>query len=122
MSDSESITSVADIVAAQWRRLIEDGDDVVDPAVVRAAYAQPYLRRLFPGVSHGVMFFAQRPNSTPVGGSVYPQGKNGQFWVRGPLGVGSLGHVDTLEEAFALVVESLPEDCGPAIEGTARDL
>ncbi|MEV6783201.1 DUF6193 family natural product biosynthesis protein [Streptomyces sp. NPDC051098] len=44
----------------------------------------------------------------PVGGYVYPQ-EDGRFWVRGPLGVGSLGEVDTLEEAFALVVGSLPE-------------
>ncbi|MEU9012896.1 DUF6193 family natural product biosynthesis protein [Streptomyces sp. NPDC048479] len=52
---------------------------------------------------------------------MYPRA-DGTFWVRGPLGVGTLGEVDTLEEAFAPVVDSLPQDCGPAIEGTGRVL
>lgn len=57
------------------------------------------------------MFFKQGDGltGTPVGGYVYPR-ETGRFWVRGPLGVGSLGEVDTLEEAFALVVASLPQD------------
>ena len=56
-----------------------------------------------------------------VGGQVYPLG-DGRFRVRGPLGVGALGVVGTPEEAFGLVVAALPEDCGPAIDGTALDL
>ncbi|WP_328396856.1 DUF6193 family natural product biosynthesis protein [Streptomyces sp. NBC_00390] len=122
MTQDESTTPAVDIVAAEWRYLLEGDHDLVDPTTVRAAYAQPQLRRLTPGVSHGVMFFTQQSGGTPVGGAVYPQGEDGRFWVRRPHGVGTLGRVDTLEEAFALVVDSLPEDCGPAIEGTARDL
>ncbi|WP_373299892.1 DUF6193 family natural product biosynthesis protein [Streptomyces xantholiticus] len=36
--------------------------------------------------------------------------------------MGSLGEVDTLEQAFALVVANLPEGCGPAVIGTADDV
>ncbi|WP_406399847.1 DUF6193 family natural product biosynthesis protein [Streptomyces sp. NBC_00879] len=107
--------SAAAIVAAQWQYFLEESEGMVDPAMVRAAYAQPRLRELYPGVSHGVMFFSRGtgPSATRVGGSVYTR-VGGRFWVRGPLGVGTLGEVDTLDEAFALVVASLPEDCGPA--------
>ncbi|MFD7232457.1 DUF6193 family natural product biosynthesis protein [Streptomyces sp. NPDC059881] len=110
MTFPQGSESAADTVTAQWRRLIEGGEELVDPAMVRAAYAQPRLRNLYPGVSHGMMFFKQGDglSGDPVGGYVYPQG-DGRFWVRGRLGVGSLGEVDTLEEAFALVVASLPE-------------
>lgn len=106
----------SDIVAREWQRLLGYGGDAVDPAMVRAAYAQPRLRELYPGVSHGIMFFKQGDglSGDPVGGYVYPQ-EDGRFWVRGPLGVGSLGEVDTLEEAFSLVVASLPQDSGSAI-------
>ncbi|MFF3685280.1 DUF6193 family natural product biosynthesis protein [Streptomyces sp. NPDC002187] len=113
--------STAAIVAAEWRKLLEGDHDLVDPTTVRAAYAPPQLRRLYPGVSHGAVFFTQQPGGTPVGGSVYPQGEDGRFWVRGPLG-GTLGRVDTLVEAFTLVVANLPEGCGSAIIGTAEDL
>ncbi|MEE1756380.1 DUF6193 family natural product biosynthesis protein [Streptomyces sp. SP18CS02] len=122
MTGRESSRGAADAVAAAWRLLIEEGADVVDPAMVRAAYARPRLRELSPGVSHGIMFFSKGtgPDATRVGGYVYPRGE--RFWIRGPLGVGTLGEADTLEEAFALVVANLPEGCGPAVLSTADDL
>ncbi|SED79532.1 DUF6193 family natural product biosynthesis protein [Streptomyces sp. TLI_105] len=110
-------------MAAQWHRLLEDDGDIVDPETVRAAYAQPRLRQLFPGVSHGVVFFSRCTGSpaAQVGGQVYPR-HEGRIRVRGPLGVGTLGEVDTLDEAFALVVGSLPEGCGPAVPGDANEV
>ncbi|WP_261992267.1 DUF6193 family natural product biosynthesis protein [Streptomyces sp. MS191] len=54
-----------------------------------------------------------------VGGQVRPRGADGRFRVRGPKGVGSVGRAGTLEEAFALVVANLPEECGPAVLGGA---
>ena len=115
MTQDENTTASEGVVAAEWQYLLEMGEGMVDPAMVRAAYAQPRLRELYPGVSHGVLFFncGTGASATPVGGYVYRR-EGGRFWVRGPLGVGTLGEVDTLEEAFALVVASLPEDCGPA--------
>ncbi|WKX70638.1 DUF6193 family natural product biosynthesis protein [Streptomyces sp. XD-27] len=120
MTGQENFQNEAEIVAAQWQSLLEEGGDLVDPAMVRAAYAQPRLRELYPGVSHGVLFFRRGtgPDAAPVGGYVYRKVEGG-YWVRGPGGKGTLGDVDTLEEAFALVVASLPEDCSPAIDGTA---
>ncbi|MFB7369879.1 DUF6193 family natural product biosynthesis protein [Streptomyces sp. NPDC056222] len=33
-----------------------------------------------------------------------------------------LGEPDTVEEAVGLIVANLPDDCGPAIDGTPDDL
>ncbi|MFE5592623.1 DUF6193 family natural product biosynthesis protein [Streptomyces sp. NPDC056549] len=123
MTNDEQDRAAAELVAAQWSRLLEDDGEIVDPATVRAAHAQPRLRQLFPGVSHGVMFFSRCTGfpAAQVGGQVYPR-REGRVWVRGPLGVGTLGEVDTLEEAFALVVSSLPEGCGPAVLGDANEV
>ena len=115
------MTSAADVVAAQWRLLIEEREGLVDPAMVRAAYAQPRLRELYPMVSHGTLYLSRctdNPGSfVPV---VYPLVRGGyQVTARS---IGSLGEVDTVDEAFALVVANLPEGCGPAIVGTARDV
>lgn len=123
MSNDENAQNAADIVAAQWQVFLGGAEGLVDPAMARAAYAQPRLRVLFPGVSHGVMFFSRCTGlpAAHVGGQVYPLA-DGRFRVRGPLGVGTLGVVVTPEEAFALVVTALSEDCGPAIDGTALDL
>ncbi|MFD7506090.1 DUF6193 family natural product biosynthesis protein [Streptomyces sp. NPDC059850] len=123
MTNDDSARSAADTVAAQWRLFLDGAEGMVDPAMARAAHAQPRLRELFPGVSHGTMFFSRCTGlpAAHVGGQVSPTG-DGRFRVRGPLGGATLGVADTSEEAFELVVANLPEGCGPAIEGTAGDL
>ncbi|MFD9221871.1 DUF6193 family natural product biosynthesis protein [Streptomyces sp. NPDC060064] len=115
------MTSAAEIVAAEWRYHLEEDEGLVDPAMVRAAYAQPRLRELYPMVSHGTLYLSRctdYPGSfVPV---VYRMVRGGyQVTARS---IGSLGEVNTVEEAFALVVANLPEGCGPAIVGTARDV
>ncbi|WP_329620017.1 DUF6193 family natural product biosynthesis protein [Streptomyces sp. NBC_01255] len=121
MTDDADARSAADIVAEEWRFLLGESHDLVDAKTVRAAYAQPRLRQLFPLVSHGVMYFSGCTGmpAAHVGGQVYPRGADGRFWVRGPKGVGTVGRTETLEEAFALVVANLPEECGPAAFGGA---
>ncbi|MGW1479001.1 DUF6193 family natural product biosynthesis protein [Streptomyces rubiginosohelvolus] len=51
-------------------------------------------------------------------------GRARNSWV--PLSAGAwrqnAGAADTAPEAVALLSEALPEDCGPAVEGTADDL
>ncbi|MFF7648965.1 DUF6193 family natural product biosynthesis protein [Streptomyces sp. NPDC007983] len=123
MTKDDDSRTAADIVAAQWRLFLDGAEGMVDPAMARAAHEQPRLRELFPGVSHGVMFFSRCTGfpAAHVGGQVSPEGAR-RFRVRGPLGGATLGVVDTPEEAFELVVANLPEGCGPAIEGTAADL
>ncbi|RSS82967.1 DUF6193 family natural product biosynthesis protein [Streptomyces sp. WAC06614] len=100
----------AEVVAATWRYFLEEGGELVDPAVVRAAYAQPRLRELCPGVSHGVMFFNRGTGfaARRVGGEVHKT-PDGRYRVRGPLEAPTtLAEVDTLDEAFALLVTTLP--------------
>ncbi|MBW5483995.1 DUF6193 family natural product biosynthesis protein [Streptomyces bambusae] len=101
----------AEVIAETWRYFLEDAEDLVDPAVVRAAYAQPRLRELCPGVSHGVMFFNQGTGyaGRRVGGEVRAT-PDGRYRVRGPVTAPTtIAVVDTLEEAFALLVTTLPE-------------
>ncbi|MGW6572996.1 DUF6193 family natural product biosynthesis protein [Streptomyces sp. NPDC054945] len=123
MTDDATDQSAADIVAAEWQYLLEEGAEWVDRAMVRAAHAQPRLRELYPRVSHGIVFFSRCTGlpAAHVGGQVHPM-EDGRFWVRGPVGQGTLGEVATLEEAFALLAAGLPDNCGPAVDGTARDL
>ncbi|MEU0405197.1 DUF6193 family natural product biosynthesis protein [Streptomyces sp. NPDC006197] len=122
MTDDTDARSAADVVAEEWRLLLGGSHDLIDAETVRAAYAQPQLRQLFPLVSHGVMYFSGRAGmpAAHVGGQVYPRGPDGRFWVRGPKGVGTVGRTETLEEAFALVVANLPEGRGPAVLGDDR--
>ncbi|MCX4819180.1 DUF6193 family natural product biosynthesis protein [Streptomyces sp. NBC_01142] len=123
MPDDGSSTSAADIVAAEWRYFLEEAEDLINPAMVRAAYAQPRLRELYPRVSHGALYLSrctELPSSqdVPLVNSLVAGG----FQVSGQAGEGILGETATVEEAFALVVAHLPEGCGPAIIGTKDDL
>ncbi|MFJ6635232.1 hypothetical protein ACIQMR_28100 [Streptomyces sp. NPDC091376] len=43
MKDTGS-TDAAAVVAAEWRAILEFDPDLIDPAMVRAAYAQPGCR------------------------------------------------------------------------------
>ncbi|MFB7369880.1 DUF6193 family natural product biosynthesis protein [Streptomyces sp. NPDC056222] len=119
---SDESSAAAGLVAAEWRFYTEETQDLVDPAMARAAYAQPRLRELFPRASHGVMFFSRCTGlpAARVGGQVYTSAP-GQYRVRGPEGR-TIGETDSLEAAFELVVRSLPDDSGPAVIGTAKDL
>lgn len=119
---SDESSAAADLVAAEWRFYTEEAQDLVDPGMARAAYAQPRLRELFPRVSHGVMYFSRCTGlpAARVGGQVYTSAP-GQYWVRNPEGK-SIGETDSLDVAFDLVVRTLPEDSGPAVLGTAKDL
>ncbi|MFF3685281.1 DUF6193 family natural product biosynthesis protein [Streptomyces sp. NPDC002187] len=115
------MTTAADIVAAEWRYFLEEAQDLINPATVRAAYAQPRLRELFPFVSHGTLYLSR---CTGLPGSFVPVVYSlvgGGFQVHARC-VGSLGEVDTVEEAYALVAANLPEGCGPAVIGTADDV
>lgn len=128
MSIQEPEHEAADVVAAAWRRVLAMGEDLIDPETVRAMYAQPRLRVLFPLVSHGIVQFSRCTRfpwtaDVPV---LYKRVEGG-FVVRRlrePNGSARqiVGHVDTMEEGIALIVANLPEGCGPAIDGTADDL
>ncbi|MEU9295221.1 DUF6193 family natural product biosynthesis protein [Streptomyces sp. NPDC048266] len=74
------------------RRTNRSGDNSrPNTETVRAAHARP--RRLFPLVSHGVVYFGSCTGmpAVHVGGQVHPQGADGRYRVAGPKGVGTLG-------------------------------
>ncbi|MFD6654371.1 DUF6193 family natural product biosynthesis protein [Streptomyces parvus] len=123
MTSNEKVRSAADIVAAAWSVVLSYGTDRVDPAVPRAAHRHPSLRVLWPMVSHGVLYLSRctrYPWSRDIP-TAFRQGGGG-YQVRRRPDHALLGVVDTLEEAYALIATSLPDGCGPAIDGTAGDL
>ncbi|AWK12871.1 hypothetical protein DDQ41_12190 [Streptomyces spongiicola] len=95
--------------------------------LVRAAYAEPLLRQLYPWTSHWRLGFS-RCTAFPftmdiplvygcsVGGYRVEQPKSG------PYDTEWIGDTSTAQEAVAMVVERLPPGCGPAFIGTTEDL
>ncbi|MFE3953713.1 DUF6193 family natural product biosynthesis protein [Nocardia sp. NPDC059091] len=95
--------------------------------LIEAAYAEPQLRMLFPYSSTWILnlsrcirypFSMDVPCIRPVG--------TGKFEVRRtpnmPAGPSVITVADSAEDAVALVAANLPENCGPAIDGTIEDL
>ncbi|WP_408994522.1 DUF6193 family natural product biosynthesis protein [Streptomyces sp. 1268] len=123
MASNEKARSAAEIVAAEWSAALSYGWDLINPAVPRAAYRHPSLRVLWPMVSHGVLYLSrctQWPWTSDVG-TAYPLAKGG-YRVRRDSDNTLLGEVDTTEEAYELIAATLPEGCGPAVDGTPDDL
>ncbi|MFF4944932.1 DUF6193 family natural product biosynthesis protein [Streptomyces rubiginosohelvolus] len=120
---SEESRSAVEIVAAEWSDVLCYGTDLINPAVPRAAYQHPSLRELWPMVSHGVLYLSRctrYPWSRDIG-TAFPR-SGGGYRIRRESDKALLGVVDTLEEAYALIAASLPDGCGPAIDGTPDDL
>ncbi|MFJ6485830.1 DUF6193 family natural product biosynthesis protein [Streptomyces sp. NPDC091682] len=123
MTNDEAPPTAAEIVATAWRTVLAYGPDRVDPAVPRAAHSHAALRELFPAVSHGVLYLSrciQFPWTRDIG-TAFPQASGG-YRVRRQSDNTLLGVTETAEEAYHLIAARLPEDCGPAIDGTANDL
>ncbi|MFD5873113.1 DUF6193 family natural product biosynthesis protein [Streptomyces sp. NPDC060322] len=123
MTTTEDSVQSAKVVAAAWTGLLKLGDSLIDSAMLRAAYAEPRLRELFPKVSHGALYFSrciQYPRTKDVGTLLRRAG--GGFMIHRQSDGTILGEPETVEEAVALIVANLPDGCGPAIDGTADDL
>ncbi|MFE0421686.1 DUF6193 family natural product biosynthesis protein [Streptomyces sp. NPDC058953] len=120
MKQDDTTLTAEEIVAARWEYLLAEGesDDLVRLDVVRAAYAEPRLRRLFVGVSHGVLYFSLSSESpySLVGGTVYYL-ENDRYYVRGVPTLTGLGETDSLDEAFTLLADNIPADAGPLVVG-----
>ncbi|QIS11556.1 DUF6193 family natural product biosynthesis protein [Nocardia arthritidis] len=116
-----------DPVAVTWKSYRRTRASHIDHDLIEAAYAQPRLRVLFPFTSHESLRLSRctrfpYSRDLPV---IWPL-KDGRYRVvrqgiphREPV---ELGLVDTPDEAVALLVAHLPDNCGPAIDGTAEDL
>uniref|UniRef100_A0ABW6F0N6 DUF6193 family natural product biosynthesis protein n=1 Tax=Streptomyces rubiginosohelvolus TaxID=67362 RepID=A0ABW6F0N6_9ACTN len=123
MASNDESRSAAEIVEAAWTVVLSYGRDHINPAVPQAAYQHPLLRELWPMVSHGVLYLSRctrYPWSRDIG-TAFPQ-SGGGYRIRRESDKALLGVVDTLEEAYALIAASLPDGCGPAIDGTPDDL
>ncbi|MFF1867718.1 DUF6193 family natural product biosynthesis protein [Streptomyces sp. CB03911] len=109
------------VVEKTWRGIMErlPGARRGEPAVIAASYAEPRLRALFPFPGHGALTFhrnTQDPWSNDLPSIV---GDAQACTVYAPLRAPEriLGESLTPQEAAALVVAHLPDDCGPAFEG-----
>ncbi|MEW2374201.1 DUF6193 family natural product biosynthesis protein [Streptomyces sp. NPDC006656] len=104
--------------AYEWERVRRLPDRLVDRTLVEAAFRSPQLSSLFPMISHGSLQFRRLTVSAPGSDvpSVFPFGEGG--WRVICLGDRDIPvrTADTVEEAVRLVVEGLPEGCGPALE------
>ncbi|MGD3112876.1 DUF6193 family natural product biosynthesis protein [Streptomyces sp. YGL11-2] len=113
--------SAEDITEAAWARLLSS--DGVDHELVRAAYAEPRLRQLFPLVGMWELHFSrctEHPCTWDVP-YIAPR-KGGGFRVEGPSRSDVIGSADTAAEAVAMVARRLPPGCGPALIGNRYDL
>jgi hypothetical protein len=115
-------------VEAKWTIYRHTTAPHVDHDLVEAAYAQPSLRALFPFHSHRSLNFS-RCTGYPYTHDVpvivpRPDGTYRVTWWqdRSPHGAASIGEADNPHDAVALVLAHLPDDCGPAVTGTANDL
>ncbi|MFD9034700.1 DUF6193 family natural product biosynthesis protein [Streptomyces sp. NPDC059567] len=111
-----------EIVATEWQRILQLSARHIDPAIPHATHAHPSLRELFPMVSHGALYLSrctQYPWTHDVA-ALFP--RPGGFHVFRHSDQKVLGEPDTVEEAVGLIVANLPDDCGPAIDGTPDDL
>jgi hypothetical protein len=102
--------------------------DVIDPLLTRAAYENAKLRSFFPLISHGSLQFSRctrYPWSRDVP-ALFRRRAGGfsviRMWETGESGRREVGVAETATEAVELLVATLPEAWGPAIEGTADDL
>ncbi|MFJ4962332.1 DUF6193 family natural product biosynthesis protein [Streptomyces sp. NPDC088729] len=119
---------VPESVTREWQSVLSEPSTVIDPTLSRAAYENPKLCSLFPLISHGSLQFSRctrYPWSRDVP-SLFRR-RDGRFsvirlWETGESGLREVGVADTASEAVALLAATLPEDWGPATEGTADAL
>ncbi|WP_240958460.1 DUF6193 family natural product biosynthesis protein [Streptomyces barkulensis] len=111
----------ADPIETRWEALLDS--EYVDSELVRAAYAEPRLRQLFPWAGMWELHFSRciEPPFTWDVLYIAPR-KGGGFLVEGPSRGESVGEADTAGVAVAIVVDHLPQDCDRAFVGNRHDL
>ncbi|MCU7825300.1 DUF6193 family natural product biosynthesis protein [Kitasatospora sp. DSM 101779] len=122
---SEGSEAQPDPVAEAWNAIRALSPDLIDKALVEAAYADDVIRSLFPMVSHGSLQFSRCtrfPWSRDLP-SVFPNGSAGFRVMRlHEPGNSTIGEVLSADEAVRMVRDNLPVGCGPAVDGTPDDL
>ncbi|MEV6057431.1 DUF6193 family natural product biosynthesis protein [Streptomyces sp. NPDC052107] len=108
--------SASDITETEWRSMLTER--YVDQELVRAAYAAPRLRQLFPWTSMWELHFSrctEHPWSWDVP-FIRPR-NGGGFEVWGPSRGDFVGEADTAEAAVAMAADQLPSGCGRVVVG-----
>jgi hypothetical protein len=117
----DSTGTAEHVIEVEWMKL--RAADYVDGDLVRAAYAEPRLRQLFPWVGMWELHFSrctEHPWAWDVP-YITPR-RGGGFVVAGPSRVESVGETDTAEAAVEMVADHLPPGCGRAVVGNRHDL
>jgi hypothetical protein len=127
-------------VEYQWELLqriwIECEQTAADPSLsprplIEAARKHPRLAQLFPYTSLIWLHFSRTTGFPFTTDCPYARAMgNGRFQVYAPLSAMAAGQATEdavigegdLDEALALLAAHLPENCGPAVDGTANDL
>ncbi|MFJ1805745.1 MULTISPECIES: DUF6193 family natural product biosynthesis protein [unclassified Streptomyces] len=110
--------STESLVARTWRMLIERHPQARrgDSDVIEAAFAEPRLRQLFPFPSHGRLHF-HRNTDFPWSNDLPSIASGLSAYAVYSADHQLIGETPTPQEAAALLVAHLPDDCGPAVDG-----
>ncbi|MEV4255134.1 DUF6193 family natural product biosynthesis protein [Spirillospora sp. NPDC049652] len=114
-----------DAVEAEWASYRTTAAAHIDHDLIEAAYARPQLRALFPFHSHRTLNFSRctgfpYTHDIPVV-SPLSDGTYRVTWARSSDGP-AITEVDNPYDAITAVIAHLPDNCGPAVAGTADDL
>lgn len=128
---------MTDIVEAQWQKFLTTAGEPQLPVgapplepfldLVRAAYAEPRLRELYPWTSHWSLGFSRCTGfrwtmDIPIVFGLNGGGYRVEQPISGPYDTERIGDVSTAQEGVAMVVDRLPPGCGPAFIGTQEEL
>lgn len=114
----------ARLVESEWRHLRKEAAEVNWPeyhALIEAAYAEPWLRQLYPFTSHWSLRFSTRTRpslSRDVLVCLHAGRGKGYIVTMGYMGQ-DLGEAATAEEAVSLAARNLPADLEPVTYGAA---
>ncbi|MFK4041805.1 DUF6193 family natural product biosynthesis protein [Nonomuraea wenchangensis] len=113
-----------DAVEATWANYRTTPAPHIDHDLIEAAYAQPKLRALFPFHSDRTLNFSRctgfpYTHDIPVISPTTDGNYRVTWWHdRSPDGP-AIAETDDPHDAVAVVIAHLPDNCGPAIAGTA---
>ncbi|WP_234342913.1 DUF6193 family natural product biosynthesis protein [Streptomyces fulvoviolaceus] len=125
---------MTDIVEAAWHQILTTVGEPSPPEdtpllgpfteMVRVAYAEPQLRRLYPWTGMWELHFSRCTEFRPTWDIPYIGALgDGRYYVEGPSRSSPrIAETDSAQAAVTMVIERLPAHCGPAFVGSAEEL
>ncbi|MET7388928.1 DUF6193 family natural product biosynthesis protein [Streptomyces sp. NPDC005529] len=108
------------VVEAGWQKVRDDGRARAE--LLESAYAELRLRQLYPWVSMGELHLSRCTGYNWTWDIPYVMPDAGAYLVAGPKRNETVGSAATAQEAVAMVIQHLPDGCGPAFIGTPEEL